>query len=224
MNDTAPVLSRRQALGIGAGVAAGAVFAALPSTAVAAPAGREWKGRRSQNGWTVIASDQAKKFRIEGTNVNVTLRDGDVATVLLYVARRFSYEIDMLRSGDVEGHTTDRHVGAEFESNYLSGTAFAIRPLLYPLGASKSTGMSSAERTVIADILADCSGVVAWGGEMDPLKESHFQIDVPPSDARLSQLARRIQEWNDTPGRGAGTIDAFAPARIRRAKKAAQAR
>ncbi|MFD8262214.1 hypothetical protein ACFV19_25575 [Streptomyces griseoluteus] len=224
MNYTAPMLSRRQILGIGAGMAAGSALAALPSTAIAAPAGGEWKGRRSQNGWSVIGSDQARTFRIEGTDVDATLRDGDVATVLLYVARRFSYEIDMLRSGDVEGHATDRHVGAEFESNHLSGTALAVRPLWYPLGASQGTGMSTAERTVIADVLADCSGVVAWGGDLNPVKESHFHIDVSPSDARLKELARRIQGWNDTPGRGAGTIDAFSPARIEWARKAAPSR
>ncbi|UIX31074.1 hypothetical protein [Streptomyces sp. GQFP] len=147
-----------------------------------------------------------------------------MATVLLYVARRFSYEIDMLRPGDVQSHTIDRHIGARFESNYLSGTALAIRPLFYPLGADKATGMTEQERTIVQDILADCGDVVAWGGDLDPVKESHFQIDVPPGDARLSRLAQRIQGWDATPGQGAGSIDAFAPARVRRARKAAAAR
>jgi hypothetical protein len=86
----------------------------------------------------------------------------DASTVLLHVARRFACEVDMLRPGDLQGHTTDRKVGTAFESYYLSGTAVAIRPLHYPLGADvENTGMNEAERIVVADILVDCGGVVA---------------------------------------------------------------
>ncbi|MGW6523145.1 hypothetical protein [Streptomyces sp. NPDC054962] len=141
---------------------------------------------------------------------------GDAAAILLYVARRFAYEIDMLRTGDVHGHTSDRTVGASFESNCLSGTAIVIRPLYYPLGADvQNTGMSETERIVVADILADCEGVVMWGGDLKPVKQSHFHINVKPGDPRLQRLAARIRGWNDTPGEGAGSIDAFAPARRR---------
>ncbi|MEU6553281.1 hypothetical protein ABZ915_23810 [Streptomyces sp. NPDC046915] len=164
--------------------------------------------------------DHATKYQVEGTNVEVSLAKGDAATVLLHVARRFAYEIDMLRAGDLHGHTTHRAIGASFESNHLSGTAIAIRPLHYPLGADvKYTGMSESERIVVADILADCEGVVAWGGDLKPVKQSHFHIDVKPGDPRLKRLAARIRGWNDTPGEGAGSIDAFAPARRRLAAR-----
>ncbi|MZE80102.1 hypothetical protein [Streptomyces xinghaiensis] len=157
---------------------------------------------------------------MEGTDVEVSLAEGDAATVLLYVARRFAYEIDMLKSGDIQGHTTNRNVGAPFESNHLSGTALAIRPLHYPLGADvKNTGMNEAERIVVTDILTDCEGVVVWGGDLKPVKQSHFHIDVKPGDPRMDRLTARIRGWNGTPGEGAGTIDAFAPARRRRAAR-----
>ncbi|MEU3983942.1 hypothetical protein AB0F77_28330 [Streptomyces sp. NPDC026672] len=215
-------LTRRRALGLGAGLVAGAALWD-GGTTTASAAGRTWRSGTTANGWPVV--DDAPSHRVEGAcGVEVPLLDGDVATVLLYVARRFTYEIDMLRPGDVQGHTTDRHTGAAFESNRLSGTAVTIRPLFYPLGAQRDTGMSEQERTVVRDILADCAGVVAWGGDLKPVKESHFQIDVPPGDARLSALAARVRGWNDTPGQGAGTIDAFAPARVRRAGKATAAR
>lgn len=217
-------LTRRRALGLGMGAGA-AIALTGPGSAQAVPAARErmWTRSRSANGWPLL--DHATAYRVEGTNAEVSLMKGDVATVLLYVARRFAYEIDMLRPGDAYGHTTDRRVAAPIESNYLSGTAIAIRPMHYPLGADvKNTGMSEAERLVVADILAECEGVVAWGGDMKPVKQSHFQIDVPPGDVRLKQLSQRIQGWNNTPGQGAGTIDAFAPARIKRARKAALAR
>lgn len=83
----------------------------------------------------------------------------------------------------------------------------------YPLGAHvKNTGMSETERIVVADI-------VAWGGDLKPVKQPHFHINVKPGDPRLKRLAARIRGWNDTPGEGAGSIDAFAPARRRLAAR-----
>ncbi|WP_327191018.1 hypothetical protein [Streptomyces xinghaiensis] len=79
--------------------------------------------------------------------------------------------------------------------------------------------MNEAERIVVTDILTDCEGVVAWGGDLKPVKQSHFHIDVRPGDPRMDRLTARIRGWNGTPGEGAGTIDAFAPARRRRAAR-----
>jgi hypothetical protein len=163
-------------------------------------------------------SDGIALLRVEGTAVDVPLLKGDVATVLLHVARRFAYEIDMLRPGDVHGHTAHGVVEAGFESNHLSGTAIAIRPLFYPLGAQRGTGLSDLEKVVVADILADCQGVIGWGGHAKPVKESHFQIDVRPGDLRLSRLARRIRGEDAGPGSGAGSIDPFLPQRRRKAE------
>lgn len=195
-----------------------AVATVGPAQAAPTANKRTWTKRESENGWPVL--DHAKKFRVEGTSVDVSLLEGDVATVLLYIARRFTYEVDMLRPGDLQGHTTERKFYSAFESNYLSGTAIAIRPVHYPLGADvKNTGMSEAERIVVTDILADCEGVIEWGGQLQPVKQSHFQIAVGPGDSRLKNLANRIQGRNETPGKGAGAIDAFAPARRRRAAR-----
>jgi hypothetical protein len=222
MSDALSRPTRRQALVLGGGLAATAVLWGA-GTGTATAAGETWRGNTSSNGWPIVAD--VPRRRIEGAaGAELSLLDGDVATVLLYVARRFSYEIDTLRPGDVRGHSEERRIAADFESNHLSGTAMAIRPLFYPLGAEKGTGLSAPERIVVQDIIADCEGVVAWGGELNPVKESHFHIDVHPGDERLSLVARRIQGWNDTPGRGAGAVDAFDPRRRRRARAAAAAR
>ncbi|GHF12806.1 hypothetical protein [Streptomyces griseoluteus] len=222
MNEASTLrLTRRQALLLGTGLTAGVVLSGTGTATAAAPAAAagRWNRSTSANGWPVV--EQATRHRVEGAEkAEVPLLDGDVATVLLYVARRFSYEIDTLRVGDLQGHTTDRSVGAPFESNHLSGTALAIRPLFYPLGAQPGTGLTEREKTIVQDILADCEGVVAWGGELTPVKESHFHIGVRPGDPRLERLARRIIGWDATPGQGAGAIDAFDPARVRRARKA----
>lgn len=217
MSVITPILTRRRLLGISAGLTATTLLTSAPG-ASAAPEDGAWRGGRTQNHWPVVDGDAVGTFRVEGSGAGVRLLKGDAATVLLHVARRFAYEIDMLRAGDVQGYGTDRAVGAAFESNHLSGTAIAIRPLFYPLGARKGTGLNDTERVVVADILTDCQDVVGWGGHADPVKESHFQIDVSPGDPALARLASRIRGDDATPGAGAGSIDAFRPERRRRAR------
>ncbi|GII92219.1 hypothetical protein [Sinosporangium siamense] len=71
---------------------------------------------------------------------------------------------------------------------------------------------------ILRDILAECDGVVRWGGDFKVPKESHFQIDVPPGDKRLDALANRISGWNSTPGEGAGAVDPFTSKRLQAAR------
>ncbi|MFD9029742.1 hypothetical protein ACFVZW_01055 [Streptomyces sp. NPDC059567] len=213
-------LGRRRFLTVGLGVAAGATMwaggASGTAAAASAPVPRDkaWRSGRTANGWSVLDDPQA--FRIEGSDVVVALRGGEVATVLLHVARRFHYEIDTLTAGEIAGHTVSRTVKEAYESNYLSGTAIAIRPGGYPVGARD--GFFSHELVVVRDILAECEGVVRWGGDEATPKESHFQIDVKPGDARLKALAARINGWSEAPSKGAGTVDALLPARRRAAQ------
>ncbi|MBO2464141.1 hypothetical protein [Actinomadura violacea] len=56
-------------------------------------------------------------------------------------------------------------VAAPFESNYLSGTAIAVRPDLYPTGSAGN--LLGYELLIVRDVLAECGGVVRWGGD-DP--------------------------------------------------------
>ncbi|MFI0965770.1 hypothetical protein ACH4S8_30905 [Streptomyces sp. NPDC021080] len=212
---------RRRFLLTGLGAAGGAALAAdgmsstaFAATPVAAAAAGQWRKKTSANGWPVL--DSAPAHRVEGTGgVRFEAADGDVATVLTHVVRRFHYEIDTLGTGEVTGHTTSRTVAAAYESNHLSGTAIAIRPLLYPVRAQG--GFFPPELVVVRDILADLEGVVKWGGDLKPAKESHFQIDVRPGDAALRRVAAKLRGWELKPGEGAGTIEATAPARMKAA-------
>ncbi|MFI1353516.1 hypothetical protein ACH4TV_08025 [Streptomyces sp. NPDC020898] len=213
-------LTRRAVLATGVGLA-GALWitGTAAGTAQAATDSDTWDGSTSQNGWNVAASAGSgiKTLRIEGSDVSVALREGAAATLLLHVARRFHYEIHPLSSGDVTGHSTHRKIGPAFESNYLSGTALAIRPLLYPAGVKG--GFFPDELIVLRDILADCEGAVRWGGdERGVVKESHFQIDVKPGNALLTKVAAKIDTWAVTPGAGAGAIDPFVSARRKAAR------
>ncbi|MCE7004045.1 hypothetical protein LWC34_14565 [Kibdelosporangium philippinense] len=200
--------SRRLFLGSTVGAIALAGFTA--TDAAAAP------GSTSANGWPILTT--ATEFRIEGSNQAVRLADTDAATILVHVARRFHYEIDTLRDGDVVGFAPGRPVTQPFESNYLSGTAMTIRSVCYPLGAHG--GFYPWEQTVIRDILAELGGAVSWGGDERTPKESHFQIAKPPGDPAIRAAAQRIRGWNDAPGgHGAGAVDAFDANRVQAARQ-----
>ncbi len=210
---------RRGVLVAGAALGAGTALTALPGVAQAAenaaPAGRRWSAARSANGWPVL--DEAQPLPIEGSGRSVRLAGGDAAVILLHVARRFHYEVDQLRAGDVTGHSTHRTVTEDYESNYLSGTALAIRPHAYPVGVKG--GLYPRELVVVRDILAELDGVVAWGGDFRTPKESHFEIAYKPGHPKVKGVARMIRGWQQGPGNeGAGTVDAFTPERRHRAR------
>lgn len=122
-----------------------------------------------------------------------------------------------LTQADLSGYSANRSIAAAFESNYLSGTALALRPNFYSLGVKN--GLFPRDVVIIRDILADCEGVVKWGGDLDPAKESHFQIDVAPNEGKLAAVANKITRWQQLPGQGAGSaVDPFSPNRLRAAQ------
>ncbi|MFD5829338.1 M15 family metallopeptidase [Lentzea sp. NPDC060358] len=200
-------LGRRSFLGAAGGLAAAAAIGFAPA-ALAAPA-------VSANGWPLRHKDIAQ-FKVEGSGAVVALRSGDVATVLLHVARRFHYEVATL----LPGQLSQTAGTAPFESNYLSGTAFAIRPDLYPAGARGN--FFPHELAAVRDVLAECEGIVRWGGDFKKSpKEGHFQLDVGPGDVKLVRVARKIAQWS--PGKAAGTPrDVFDESRRRPARVLAE--
>jgi hypothetical protein len=204
-------LSRRRFIGATSGVAAAATLVSISGAPAASADTRTWKNTTSENGWSVL--DEATEFTIEGSGREVALAEGDAATTLLHVARRFHYEIDSLRAGDVHGWISNREVDESYESNYLSGSAIAIRPIWYPVGTMNN--LYSNELVVVRDILAELDGVVAWGGDFKVPKESHFEIALKPGHPRVKGVARKIRGWNDGPGsNGVGAIDSFDPERL----------
>lgn len=220
-------LSRRRFAGATGAVAGamvlGSVGTAGPASAAAASAPTGvWQGDRSANGWPVLA--EATEYDIEGSGQSVRLADGDASVLLLHVARRFHYEIDQLRSGDVQGHRPSHHnqvqvqiqVQERYESNYLSGTAIAIRPDAYPVGVKG--GLYPQELLIVRDILTELDGAVRWGGDFETPKESHFEIALKSGHPKLKGVARKIRGWKDSPGEGAGSVDAFDTKRRAKAK------
>lgn len=171
---------------------------------------------RSSNGWPVL--DSFTDADVQGSGLSVPLAGGAVATILTHVARRFHYEIDSLRRGDLVGGTTALELKAPEQSNYLSGTAIGIRPGFYPVGAIGN--LFSNQHVVIDDIVAECNGVLRWGGTLSVPMEGHFQIDLPPADVRVRELASTFGYVDALDSsRGAGAIDASDPTRRARAKQ-----
>lgn len=213
-------VTRRSVLafaGVAAGCAAtglvtGPAQAAAPELPPTAVPGR--LPARSANGFPIVSADDVQSFRIEGSDATVRLLPGAVATVLLHVARRFHYEIEPLRTGDVVGHRTAADAPEGYLSNALSGTAIAVKPQSYPLGATH--GFFAPQLSTLRDILAECGGVVRWGGDgPGTVQEGFFTIDVPPDSDGLRTLAEKINGWNTMPGYGAGTpIDPTEPKRL----------
>lgn len=142
---------------------------------------------------------------VPGTPLDgVAVRMGDVETVLVHLIRRFHYEIDELRRGDVVGWRSPTAVRKRLpESNQASGTAVQIRPGHYPVGTRG--GFYPQQQMVIRDILAELDGVVRWGGDDHSADESLFYINVKPGDHQLLKTADKIRCWKDSAGQGAGT-------------------
>ncbi|WP_328475763.1 hypothetical protein OHA21_20180 [Actinoplanes sp. NBC_00393] len=210
-------LTRRQLL-ITAGVAAGMSVPLFPGTGHAAP-----PRRVTPNGWPVVEAGALRAYRIEGSNAQLMLLPGPTAGLLLHVCRRFHYEIDALAAGEAAGHRAPGAVTAGCEVNRFSGTAVALRPGAYPAGVRG--GFFPVQLLVVRDILAECEGLVRWGGDEAGIPaEGHFQIDVAPGDPRLGRLADRFGGWRSAPGRGPGAIEDPLRADRRAAARALQRR
>lgn len=149
----------------------------------------------SYNGWPVgtpASSIGVAPYTIPGTSLSISLKSGDVATVMLYVARRFNAEVEALRSGQVGGYSYRKNVNnPSVWSNHASGTAMDLNWELHPNGSAGT--FSAGQVSVIRNILNYVGAVVFWGGDYrGTIDEMHFEINVPPGDSRLTALAQRI--------------------------------
>jgi len=174
----------------------------------------------SANGWPVDAASNSGgcvwSRPVAGTGFDVDVAIGDAEVVLVHVVRRFHYEIDTLLPGEVVGFKRPGQVSG-YETDHASGTAVDIRPGHYPPGVRG--GFTAQEVEVIRDILAECDGVVRWGGDLEAPDEAHFWIGVPPGDERLRTVVARLRAWTHSPHRGAGVVpDVRAADRRRRAR------
>lgn len=132
------------------------------------------------------------------------VRVGDPETILIYIARRFNYEVRSLSKGDIAGFRPMGQLPQGSSTNMASGTAIQILPDTLPIGTKG--GFFESELKIIRSILEDCEGVVAWGGDSTRTDEALFEIVRGPHDKSISAVASKIREWNETPNQGAGNI------------------
>ena len=137
----------------------------------------------SYNGWVVGKTASAigvRSYTVAGTSIHLTVRSGDVATVLMYLAARFNSEVQPLRAGQNWGYEYRVNVNnPKTWSCHASGTAIDLNAVLHPNGAKKTFNAVQLKR--LRKILADCNGVVYWGGDFSGVEDDmHFEINVPP--------------------------------------------
>ncbi|MFG2429050.1 hypothetical protein [Streptomyces sp. NPDC048590] len=205
---------------------AAAVTSLTPSVATAAPgkvtAGKPVDPPTSVNGWPLV--DEPNHVSsvwtrpVPGTGLDFDVRIGDAEAILLHVIRRFHYEVEQLGRADLVGWQAIHSVNEKLpESNLSSGTAVRIRP-----GAAAEGGFFPLQEIVLRDILAECEGMVRWGGDDLPVDESLFYLDRGPSDPTVRQLAARFRKAEVTPGLGAGSaVNVMAQPRRERADRLA---
>ena len=210
------VTSRRRLLQLGAVAVGGAIFGAQGALVAGAdpsdaggdgappPPGRTPQrslaaadlGTTSYNGWTVGTPGSVigvQNFTVPGTSVVLGIRSGDVATVLLYVAQRFNAEVETLLRAQCGGYDYRPNVNnPSVWSNHASGTAIDLNSVKHPNGAANT--FTATQTAAVRQILASCGKVVYWGQDYRGVVDGmHFEINVPPGNAALAQLANRIR-------------------------------
>lgn len=144
----------------------------------------------SQNGYKANDRSLIASYSVPGGKI--AMRKGDVATVLVYFAKRFHSEVEPLVWPGNWGYAERTIRGSSRTlSNHASGTAIDLNAPKHPLG--KVGTFSSAQRGRIRKILNDCEGVLRWGGDYNGRKdEMHVEIDK--GTAAVAALAKKIKD------------------------------
>lgn len=110
--------------------------------------------------------------------------------MLVYVAKRFDSEVEPLKWPGNWGYAERPIRGSRTTSNHASGTAIDLNAPRHPLG--KRGTFSKKQVRAIKRILADCGGVIRWGGNYVNRKdEMHFEINA--GSAAVRRVAQAIR-------------------------------
>lgn len=154
----------------------------------------------SQNGWVANDRSVIASYKVPGGKI--AMRKGDVATILVYVAKRFDSEVEPLVWPGNWGYAERPIRGGSSLSNHASGTAIDLNAPQHPLGTSPYANFSNSQIRKIRSIVDDCDGVIRWGGAYSGRKDGmHFEINR--GSAAVRALARKIRA-GDKPGPSGG--------------------
>lgn len=140
----------------------------------------------SQNGFTAFADygdpGLISNPTVPGADVKILggVRSGPASVVLLHVAKRFHETVEPLAQEQGVWGFGPRNIRGSSTtlSNHASGTAIDLNSVRHPI-SSQGT-FSSPQVVAIIAILAECRGVVRWGGNYSGRKdEMHFEINAP---------------------------------------------
>lgn len=146
----------------------------------------------AQNGWAASENRDSiginKDFEVAGVKFPGGVKSGDVSTVLGYVAAQFHNRVEPLVGGWCWGWAYRDVRGGKSLSNHAAGCAIDVNAPNHPLG--KKGTFSAAKEAEIKRIVAECHGVVRWGGTYSRPDEMHFEIVGTP--AQVAEAARKL--------------------------------
>lgn len=143
---------------------------------------------RSQNGYRANDRSLIASYSIPGGRVS--LRKGDVATVLVYFAKRFHSEVEPLKWPGVWGYAERKIRGGSSLSNHASGTAIDVNAPAHWLGERGTFSSSQLKR--LRRILNDCDGVLRWGGDYSGRKDE-MHVEINKGTSAVKSLANKIK-------------------------------
>lgn len=152
----------------------------------------------SQNGWPVDKSGANQDRAPIYGNVKVPngVLEGDVATVLRWVARRYHETVEPLVAGTCWGWFVKPIEGGSSISNHASGTAIDLNADQHPIAVAASKNMTAKQIAACHAIVKAAGGVIRWGGDYtgrpDPM---HWEI--VGSKAATAALAKKIRTEED---------------------------
>jgi len=145
----------------------------------------------SQNGWTVLEAAPPAVEVPGAPGVKITVRQGDVATILVEVARRFHREVEpldlkvMVPPGRDDWGWAYRPIRGKESgfSNHASGTAIDLNATLHPRGehGTFSLAQKRAVRAILAGLVDEATDrpVVRWGEDYTTTVDGmHFEINA----------------------------------------------
>ena len=142
----------------------------------------------SQNGWTAYDRTLIERWEVPGGVL--PLRKGAAGTVLVWLATQFHHRVEPLVWPGCWGYAERTIVGSTVVSNHASGTAMDLNAPAHPLGAAGT--FSAAQVAELRRLLAECGGVIRWGGDYGVRKdEMHFEIIEGP--AAVEAVALRLE-------------------------------
>lgn len=142
----------------------------------------------SQNGFRANDRSLIASYSIPGGKV--ALRKGDVATVLVYFAKRFHSEVEPLKWPGCWGYAERKIRGGSSLSNHASGTALDLNAPAHWLGASGT--FSASQVRAIDGILRDCDGVLRHGKDYRGRKDE-MHVEINKGTSAVKSLANKIK-------------------------------